>query len=88
MGILPLEFLPGDNVDKLGLSGEEVYDIQGLTEANLAASRQVRVVVRSTDGTRKEFVVRVRIDTPRELEYYRHGGILPYVLRSLLNEKA
>lgn len=88
MGVLPLEFLPGDHVEKLGLTGEEIYDIVGLTEKNLAETKQVRVVARSADGSRKEFAVRVRIDTPRELEYYRHGGILPYVLRNLLNEKS
>jgi aconitate hydratase len=77
MGVLPLEFLAGENRETLGLTGRESYSIQGVAEA-LAGSKQV--TVRAGD---KSFRARVRIDTPREIDYYRHGGILPYVLRQL-----
>jgi aconitate hydratase len=82
MGVLPLQFLPGESVEALGLSGHEVYDIEGIGEG-LAPGGEVLVRARA-DGNVREFRVRVRIDTPVELEYYRHGGILPYVLRGLL----
>ncbi len=82
MGVLPLQFLPGESVEALGLSGHEVYDIEGIGEG-LAPGGEVLVRTRA-DGNVREFHVRVRIDTPVELEYYRHGGILPYVLRGLL----
>jgi aconitate hydratase len=77
MGVLPLEFLPGQNRETLGLTGFETYSITGVVEA-VAGSKRVKV---SADG--KEFEARVRIDTPREVEYYRSGGILPYVLRQV-----
>jgi aconitate hydratase len=79
MGILPLEFLPGDSVESLGLSGHETFDIVGLEDAGPDGfPREVTV---SADGTR--FRALVRIDTPNEQQYYRHGGILQYVLRQL-----
>jgi aconitate hydratase len=86
MGILPLEFSAGQNVESLGLTGEEVYDFAGL--AALLASRfgsGKRLVVKATapDGGAKKIDVTVRIDTPQEIEYYEHGGILQYVLRQL-----
>lgn len=90
MGVLPLQFLGGDNAKSLGLTGEEVYDIGGLTELlnDLAGgSRQLTVHARRVDGSVKSFSVRIRIDTPQEVQYYRHGGILPYVLRQLLTGK-
>jgi aconitate hydratase len=79
MGILPLEFLPGDSVGSLGLSGRETFDVVGLEAAGSGAFPR-EVTVRA-DGT--QFRARVRIDTPNEEEYYRHGGILQYVLRQL-----
>ncbi len=84
MGILPLEYLPGQNRESLGLSGEEVFEITGLTERIVPRSR-LNVSANGTDlsGATKTFEVVVRIDTPDEAEYYRHGGILQYVLRSL-----
>jgi aconitate hydratase len=83
MGVLPLELVDGATRQSLGLSGFESYIIDGLSESMMPrASLTVRVV--STDGGVKSFFVRCRIDTPAELEYYRHGGILPYVLRSLV----
>ena len=86
MGILPLQFAPGENVESLGLTGEEVYDFPGLTallKDRLANGRTLRVKATTSDGTVKEFDTVVRIDTPQEIEYYEHGGILQYVLRQL-----
>jgi aconitate hydratase len=80
MGILPLQFLPGESAEALGLSGREVFDIKGL---NQGEADQVTVVATADDGGVKEFQARVRIDTPQEIDYYRHGGILHYVLRQL-----
>ncbi|MBX5446933.1 MAG: aconitate hydratase [Acidothermus cellulolyticus] len=82
MGVLPLQFVDGQNRESLGLTGEETYTIAGLAGAD-HIPRQL--VVRADD---KEFPVIVRIDTPGEAEYYRHGGILPYVLRSILARPA
>ena len=91
MGILPLQFLPGENVASLGLTGEEVYDLDGLTPKladGFASGREITVRARSADGKVKEFRATVRIDTPQEVLYYQHGGILQYVLRQLLNQMA
>jgi aconitate hydratase len=85
MGILPLQFAPGENVESLGLTGEEVYDFPGLTallKDRLASGRTLTVTANSSKGNRK-FDTVVRIDTPQEIEYYGHGGILQYVLRQL-----
>jgi len=84
MGILPLEFVPGQDRESLGISGEEIFDITGLTE-RIAPRSRLRVRASDTDlsGASKSFDVVVRIDTPDEAEYYRHGGILQYVLRGL-----
>jgi aconitate hydratase len=82
MGILPLEFLPGDSASSLGLTGEETYSVTGLADA--IAQRKVVVHAKRADGSVREFFATVRIDTPQEREYYRHGGILEYVLRQLL----
>lgn len=89
MGIVPLQFMPDENAASLGLTGHEVYDVIGLADAIASGFANGRVLtVRATagDGTVREFQVRVRIDTPQEVEYYRHGGILQYVLRQLLAE--
>jgi aconitate hydratase len=87
MGILPLQFRPGENVTALGLTGEEVYDLEGL--AGLVASsyepgKEVTVTATASGGAKKTFRAVVRIDTPKEVRYYQHGGILQYVLRQLL----
>jgi aconitate hydratase len=90
MGILPLQFKPGESVASLGLTGEEVYDLQGLPallESGFASGREVTVRVRRADTTEKSFNAVVRIDTPQEIRYYQHGGILSYVLRQLLAGK-
>jgi aconitate hydratase len=82
MGILPLEFTKGDTRQTLGLTGFETYDIIGLDET-LSAKRTLTVKTTAKDGKTTTFEVLCRIDTPEELNYYKHGGILPYVLRSL-----
>ncbi len=87
MGILPLEFLPGDSAESLGLTGRECYDVLGLAAgmaSGFESGRNLRVRATADDGTRREFDVRVRIDGATEADYYAHGGILPYVLRQLL----
>ncbi|NWF79942.1 MAG: aconitate hydratase AcnA [Chloroflexi bacterium] len=89
MGVLPLQFMPGENAERLGLSGSEVYDILGLQEAvasGFASGRTLTVRATGTDDTVRQFQVLARIDTPQELQYYIHGGILQYVLRQLLAE--
>jgi aconitate hydratase len=84
MGVLPLQFLPGQNAQSLGLTGREVIDIGGLTAGD---AKNVQVVATAPDGKVTNFVARVRIDTPKEREYYRHGGILQYVLRQLASPR-
>jgi aconitate hydratase len=84
MGVLPLEFTNGDTRQSLGLTGIETYDIVGL-DASLTPHKQLTVRATGRDGAKKEFKVVARIDTPEEMNYYRNGGILPYVLRSLVN---
>jgi aconitate hydratase len=82
MGVLPLEFTGGETRQSLGLTGFETFDIEGLGDA-LAPRTQLTVNAGTPDGTTRSFQVLCRIDTPEELNYYKHGGILPYVLRSL-----
>jgi aconitate hydratase len=87
MGVMPLEFENGENAESLGLTGHEVFDIAGLAagvESGFANGRDVTVKATSDDGKVTEFRTRVRLDTPQEIHYYRHGGILHYVLRQLL----
>jgi aconitate hydratase len=83
MGILPLQFQGGENVQSLGLTGFESYDITGISNG-LKVGEELRVRATSDEGKVKEFKVKCRIDSPAELDYYRHGGILEYVLRQLL----
>ena len=82
MGILPLEYAAGDTAASLGLTGEETFSFEGLAAA--IPDRKLTVHARGPDGKARDFAVTVRIDTPKEREYYRHGGILQYVLRQLL----
>jgi len=87
MGILPLQFKAGDNAAALNLTGEEVFDVEGLPElleTGFKGGRDVTVKAKAADGTTNAFRATVRIDTPQEILYYKHGGILPYVLRQLL----
>jgi len=86
MGILPLQFSPGENVAALGLTGEEVFETIGLPkmlEAGFAGGKTLTVRATSADGKVKDIAAVVRIDTPQEIAYYRHGGILHFVLRQL-----
>ncbi|HEX4165394.1 MAG TPA: aconitate hydratase AcnA [Bryobacteraceae bacterium] len=85
MGVLPLQFAPGQGHETLCLSGEETFDLTGIPEALAAGGGEVHVVATTPKGKKIAFEVKARIDTPQEIEYYRHGGILPYVLRQLIN---
>jgi aconitate hydratase len=90
MGVLPLQFAPGDSVAKLELTGEEVYAIEGLAEgvaSGFAKGRNITVRAKRADGGEQVFRARARIDTPQEVLYYQHGGILQYVLRQLLGQR-
>jgi aconitate hydratase len=91
MGILPLQYQPGENAQSLGLTGEEIYSIEGLPEAiasRFQAGRDLSVTAERAAGSSVRLSVTVRIDTPQEIRYYEHGGILPYVLRQLLHDGA
>jgi aconitate hydratase len=83
MGVLPLQFKGSDSVQSLGITGEETYDIEGLG-SDFKPQQEVTLVIRGKDGSEKRVPVLLRIDTPIEVDYYKHGGILPFVLRSLL----
>jgi aconitate hydratase len=83
MGVLPLQFMPGENVQSLGLTGEEVFHIEGIADLTPRKTLTVRAV--KPDGSERVFQVLARVDTPIEVEYYRHGGILPMVLRKMMS---
>ena len=90
MGILPLQFEAGQNVESLGLTGEETFslgeakgDLKAMLDGKFAGGKKLKVIATSADGSKKDFDAVVRIDTPQEILYYQHGGILQYVLRSL-----
>jgi aconitate hydratase len=86
MGILPLQFADGQSAETLGLTGEEVYDFAGLTTllaSKFAGGRTLKVIATCPNGDKKTLHAMVRIDTPQEIEYFEHGGILQYVLRQL-----
>jgi aconitate hydratase len=82
MGVLPLQFQPGQGVETLGIRGDETFDIA--VPANIEPQQMLTVVMTRADGTRQEFPALCRIDTAVEVDYYRHGGILPFVLRGIL----
>jgi aconitate hydratase A / 2-methylisocitrate dehydratase len=82
MGVLALEFKPGETRESLHLTGHEVFEIEGVT--GLAPRKELKVHAKSDDGKEKTFTVIARVDTPEEVAYYRHGGILQYVLRQML----
>jgi aconitase A len=84
MGVVPLQFRDGDTAASLNLTGKETFDIEGL---GLQRSKEVKVTATGADGTKKQFMAVVRIDTPKEQEYFIHGGILQYVLRQLASGK-
>jgi aconitate hydratase len=89
MGVLPLQFMQGESAESLALTGRETFDIVGLADAIAGhlATRELTVRATADDGTTREFRAYIRIDTPQEVLYYRHGGILQYVLRQLLSGK-
>jgi len=82
MGVLPLQFLGTDSWQTLGLTGEEFVEV--IPAADLAPQSEAQLVITRADGSKQTVVVKLRIDTPIEVDYYKHGGILPYVLRQLL----
>ena len=85
MGVLPLQFPAGETAESLGIDGTETFSFTGITALNEGETpKTVKVVAAKQDGTSVEFDAVVRIDTPGEAEYYRNGGILQYVLRSLV----
>jgi aconitate hydratase len=83
MGVLPLEFLPGESPKSLGLTGLEVFDIESLAK-DFHPRKKLQITARGADGKKIEFMALARIDTPFEIAYYQHGGILQYVLRQML----
>ena len=85
MGVLPLEFLTGQNADSLGLDGTEFYSTEGLDD-DLTPGREITIRATGVDGSETEFLTICRIDTPVEVEYYRNGGILQTVLRNFIKE--
>ena len=85
MGVLPLQFAEGVNAQTLGLDGSETFDVVGINET-LQPRQHVELLIHRADGTSQSVSVIVRIDTPIEIDYYRHGGILPFVLREILSK--
>ncbi|USX16167.1 aconitate hydratase AcnA [Oxalobacteraceae bacterium OTU3CAMAD1] len=83
MGVLPLQFIGTDSVESLGITGKETYDLKGL-EGEIKPQQLATLVIHRADGSSQEVKVLLRIDTPIEVDYYKHGGILPFVLRQLL----
>jgi aconitate hydratase len=83
MGVLPLQFIGSDSAASLGIQGNETFDIEGL-EGEIRPQQDATLAIRRPDGSVKRVTVKLRIDTPIEVDYYRHGGILPFVLRQLL----
>ena len=82
MGVLPLQFKGNDSVESLGIKGDETFDVVGLDD--LRPQQDIKLIITRKDGSRQEVTLLSRIDTPIEVDYYRHGGILSYVLRELL----
>jgi aconitate hydratase len=81
MGVAPLEFMAGDSAESLGLTGEELFSVKGLSTAK--SRERVKVTAERAGGFKKEFETLLRIDTPNEMKYFRSGGVLPYVLKNL-----
>ena len=82
MGVLPLQFKGADSAASLGIKGDEEIDVLGLDDIH--PQQELTLVIKAKDGSRREIKVLSRIDTPIEVDYYKHGGILPYVLRELM----
>jgi aconitate hydratase len=83
MGVLPLQFLGADSVQTLGIKGDETFDLKGI-EDDIKPQQEVTLVINRSNGESQNVKVLLRIDTPIEVDYYKHGGILPFVLRQLL----
>jgi len=81
--VLPLQFKGSDSIQSLGITGEETYDVEGLTD-DFKPQQDVTLVIHRKNGETTRVPVLLRVDTPIEVDYYKHGGILPFVLRSLL----
>jgi len=86
MGVLPLQFKDGETAATLKLDGTETFDLTGLESGNVVPRQSVKLTIRRTDGTTQETDLLLRIDTPIEVDYYKAGGILPFVLRQLIHE--
>jgi aconitate hydratase len=84
MGVLPLQFLGSDSVISLGITGDEEISIFGLDDIH--PQQELTVLISYSNGSKKEIKVKSRIDTSIEVDYYKHGGILPYVLRELISK--
>jgi aconitate hydratase len=83
MGVLPLQFVGDDSIQRLGIKGDETFDLKGL-EGEIKPQQEVTLVINRANGSSQNVKVLLRIDTPIEVDYYKHGGILPFVLRQLL----
>ncbi|MDB5775420.1 MAG: acnA, partial [Herbaspirillum sp.] len=83
MGVLPLQFLGNDSVESLNITGEETYDLKGIA-GEIKPQQEATLVIHRANGDKQEVKLLLRIDTPIEVDYYNHGGILPFVLRQLL----
>ena len=88
MGVLPLQFKEGQTAASLNLDGTEIYSLSGLSGGEIKPRQDVILTVERADGTKQEVALTLRIDTPIEIEYYKNGGILPFVLKQLLNRAA
>jgi len=88
MGVLPCQFKEGTNAKTLNLDGTETFDILGLESDQIKPRQDVTLVIHRQSGETEEVPVTLRIDTPIEIDYYRHGGILPFVLRQLITQAA
>jgi len=82
MGVLPLQFTGGDSAQSLGIAGDETIEVLGM--GDIRPQQELTLVIKKPDGSEQRITVKSRIDTPIEVDYYKHGGILPYVLRELL----
>ena len=87
MGVLPCQFKGSDSAESLGIKGDETFDVVGL-EGGIRPQMDVTLVIHRKDGSEKKVPVLLRIDTPIEVDYYLHGGILPFVLRELVAKAA
>ena len=83
MGVLPLQFIGDDSVQTLGIRGDESFDLKGI-EDDIKPQQRATLVIHRSNGDSQQVPVLLRIDTPIEVDYYKHGGILPFVLRQLL----